>query len=644
MAGGSSASGGRTGVRVVVAGDRFTGKSSLIAAAATESYPENVPHVLPPTHLPADFFPDRVPITIIDTSAALENRGKLVDELKRADVVVLTYACDQPLTLSRLSSFWLEELRRLEVKVPIIVVGCKLDLRDENLPISLEHVMRPIMQEYREIETCIECSSVTLMQVPDVFYYAQKAVLHPAAPLFDQESQSLQPRCQRALKRIFLICDRDMDGALNDSELNEFQVKCFNAPLQPAEIVGVRRVVQEKKRDGVNDLGLTLEGFLFLHFLFIDKGRHETTWAVLRRFGYGDNLELRDDGLPLPSKHAPDQSIELKTEAIDFLRGTFRLFDIDNHGALRPAELDELFSTAPESPWSGAPYKDAAETTSQGNLTLKGFLSEWALMTLLDPRRSLANLIYIGYNGNPASALRVTRRRSVDRKKQRTERSVFNCLVFGPESAGKSSMLNAFLGRCLIVLWSCIAELCISFPMFSLQGNKKTLILREIPADGLKSLLSNKECLAACDVAVFVYDISDEYSWKRTRDMLMEVARQGEETGFGVPCLLVATKSDLVPYPMALQDSLKVCRELGIEAPVAVSMKNGDLNDLYGRILIAAESPHLNIPETETGRKRKSFRRLVNNSLLFVSVGAAFTVIGMAAFRTYNARRNNSSN
>ncbi|CAN1246879.1 Mitochondrial Rho GTPase 2 [Linum grandiflorum] len=562
MAGGSSASGGRTGVRVVVAGDRFTGKSSLIAAAATESYPENVTHVLPPTHLPADFFPDRVPITIIDTSAALENRGKLVDELKRADVVVLTYACDQPLTLSRLSSFWLEELRRLEVKVPIIVVGCKLDLRDENLPMSLEHVMRPIMQEYREIETCIECSSVTLMQVPDVFYYAQKAVLHPTAPLFDQESQSLQPRCQRALKRIFLLCDRDMDGALNDSELNEFQVKCFNAPLQPAEIVGVRRVVQEKKRDGVNDLGLTLEGFLFLHFLFIDKGRHETTWAVLRRFGYGDNLELRDDGLPLPSKHAPDQSIELKTEAIDFLRGTFRLFDIDNHGALRPSELDELFSTAPESPWNGAPYKDTAETTSQGNLTLMGFLSEWALMTLLDPRRSLANLIYIGYNGNPASALRVTRRKSVDRKKHTTERSVFNCFVLGPESAGKSSILNAFLGRPFSASHNPAGERYATNVVdqlgFLLQGNKMTLILREIPADGLKGLLSNKECLAACDVAVFVYDISDESSWKRARDMLVEVARQGEETGYGVPCLLVAAKKDLAPYPMALQDSLKV--------------------------------------------------------------------------------------
>ena len=61
-------------------------------------------------------------------------------------------------------------------------------------------------------------------QVPEVFYYAQKAVLHPTAPLFDQEIQSLKPRCVRALKRIFILCDLDRDGALSDAELNEFQV------------------------------------------------------------------------------------------------------------------------------------------------------------------------------------------------------------------------------------------------------------------------------------------------------------------------------------------------------------------------------------------------------------------------------------
>ena len=33
-------------------------------------------------------------------------------------------------------------------------------------------------------------------------------------------------------------------------------------------------------------------GFLFLHTLFIQRGRHETTWTVLRKFGYDDNLQL----------------------------------------------------------------------------------------------------------------------------------------------------------------------------------------------------------------------------------------------------------------------------------------------------------------------------------------------------------------
>lgn len=40
-----------------------------------------------------------------------------------------------------------------------------------------------------------------------------------------------------------------------------------------------------------------LSGFLFLHTLFIQRGRHETTWTVLRRFGYDDDLELTQEYL-----------------------------------------------------------------------------------------------------------------------------------------------------------------------------------------------------------------------------------------------------------------------------------------------------------------------------------------------------------
>lgn len=637
--------GGKTGVRIVVCGEKGTGKSSLIVTAAADTFPANVPPVLPPTRLPEDFYPDRVPITIIDTPSSVEDRGKLGEELRRADAVVLTYACDRSETLDELSTFWLPELRRLEVKVPVIVVGCKLDLRDENQQVSLEQVMMPIMQQFREIETCIECSALKQIQIPEVFYYAQKAVLHPTGPLFDQESQALKPRCVRALKRIFILCDHDRDGALSDAELNDFQVKCFNSPLQPSEIVGVKRVVQEKLREGVNERGLTLAGFLFLHALFIEKGRLETTWTVLRKFGYNNDIKLADDLIPYSAfKRAPDQSVELTTEAIDFLKGIFELFDGDDDNSLRPIEVEDLFSTAPECPWDEAPYKDAAEKTALGGLSLDGFLSEWTLMTLLDPARSVENLIYIGYPGDPSSAIRVTRKRRIDRKKQQSERTVFQCFVFGPKKAGKSALLNSFLGRPFSDNYTPTTDERYAVNVVDQPaGAKKTVVLREIPEEAVAKLLSNKDSLAACDIAVFVHDSSDESSWKRATELLVEVASHGEDNGFEVPCLIVAAKDDLDSFAMAIQDSIRVSQDMGIEAPIPVSSKFGDFNIIFRRIVQAAEHPHLSIPETEAGRTRKQYHRLINRSLMVVSVGAAVTIVGLAAYRVYLARKNSSS-
>ncbi|KAJ8529485.1 hypothetical protein K7X08_036320 [Anisodus acutangulus] len=642
-AGPDAGRGNAPGVRIVVAGDAKTGKSSLILTAATDSFPPNVPPLLPPTRLPDDIYPDKVPVTIIDTSPSPENRAKLVEELKRADAVVLTYACDKPATLDRLSTFWLPELRRLEVRVPVIVVGCMLDQRDEQNPVSLELVMSPIMQQFREIETCIECSAYKHIQIPEVFYYAQKTVLHPTAPLFDQEAQTLKPRCVRALKRIFILCDLDRDGALSDAELNDFQVKCFNAPLQPSEIVGVKRVVQDKLQEGVNERGLTLTGFLFLHALFIEKGRLETTWTVLRKFGYNNEIRLSEDQLPPPIKRHPDQSVELTNDALDFLRRIFFTFDINGDGALQSNELDDLFSTAPENPWSEAPHKDAAEKDALGGLSVDGFLSEWALMTLLDPIYSVENLIYIGYAGEPSSAIRVTRRRRLDRKKQQSDRNVYQCFVFGPKEAGKSAILNSFIGRPFPEEYQSTAGDQYAVNVVDVGGAKKTLVLREIPEDGVKKLLSSKDALADCDIAVFVHDSSHEISWKRAADLLVDVASHGEATGYEVPCLIVAAKDDLDPYLTQIQDSTRVSQDLGIEAPIPISTKLGDFSNLFQGIVKAAEHPHLSIPETEAGRSRKQYHRLINRSLMFVSVGAAVAVVGLAAYRVYAARKNASS-
>lgn len=78
----------------------------------------------------------------------------------------------------------------------------------------------PIMSQFPEIETCVEvsresgktlqqlsyirlrslldsvptlvqCSAKHLRNISELFYYAQKAVLHPTAPLYDPEAKQV---------------------------------------------------------------------------------------------------------------------------------------------------------------------------------------------------------------------------------------------------------------------------------------------------------------------------------------------------------------------------------------------------------------------------------------------------------------------
>lgn len=47
------------------------------------------------------------------------------------------------------------------------------------------------MEEFPEIESCVECSAKTLHNITEMFYYAQKAVLHPTAPLYNIEEEDV---------------------------------------------------------------------------------------------------------------------------------------------------------------------------------------------------------------------------------------------------------------------------------------------------------------------------------------------------------------------------------------------------------------------------------------------------------------------
>lgn len=79
--------------------------------------------------------------------------------------------------------------------------------------------------------------------------------------------------------------------------------------MQQPDITQLKTMVLRNVPEGVNSLGLTFPGFIEIHNMFLKKGRTETFWAVLRKFGYGNDLKLQDDFLPVPSKKASDQVI-----------------------------------------------------------------------------------------------------------------------------------------------------------------------------------------------------------------------------------------------------------------------------------------------------------------------------------------------
>jgi len=74
------------------------------------------------------------------------------------------------------------------------------------------------------------------------------------------------------------------------------QRRCFGSPLQLQELEGIKDMVRREYPGevGVRDNGLTETGFLYLHVTFIQRGRLETTWTVLRKFGYAEDLRLTE--------------------------------------------------------------------------------------------------------------------------------------------------------------------------------------------------------------------------------------------------------------------------------------------------------------------------------------------------------------
>lgn len=454
-------------IRVVVCGDEGVGKSSLITSLVKDVFVPNIQATLPPITIPSEYStsPD-IPYTtvLVDASSLIQDRQQLQKEIRRATVIWLVYS--DHYTCERISLFWLPFFRSMGVNLPIVLSANKCDLITRggsgtvfshssgpspspspspgpspgpgSNSYSMTEEMVPILKEFKEIESCIRCSAKLHYNVNQAFYLCQRAVTHPIAPLYDSKEGNLKPAAVNALERVFYLSDLDQDGYLNDDEFMNLQVKCFNKDLDQEHLVQIKTSLAELFPDVVDNRGISKQGFILLNKLYAEKGRHETTWGILRRFHYTDSLSLRDQFLYPRLDVGQNSSVELSPIGYRFLIDLFLLFDKDNDGGLSEMELDALFMPTPGIPklWQETNFPYSTVRNEAGNVTLQGWLAQWSMTTYLDHKTTMAYLALLGFeeikSDKPkkiVEALKVTRPRKARRLPKKKKRILEEAII-----------------------------------------------------------------------------------------------------------------------------------------------------------------------------------------------------------------------
>ncbi|KAK9240687.1 EF hand associated-domain-containing protein [Lipomyces kononenkoae] len=617
-------------VRLVLCGDEGVGKSSLITSFVKETFVPNIQSVLPPISIPPEFISvaNNLTMTMVDTSSRPQDRQSLNREIRRANVILLVYS--DHYTSERIPLFWLPYFRSLGVNVPVVLCANKCDLAvdTDSAEVILDEMI-PIMEEFKEVESCIRSSAKEQYNVNQAFYLCEKAVIYPIAPLFDSKEQDLKPPAVAALQRIFFLCDKDQDGFLNDKEMNDLQLKCFSKPLDSFDQQEIKSILYKADVNLVTEEGISQEGFIALNKIFALKGRHETTWGILRTFHYTDSLSLSDKFL-YPRFDVPQySSVELSPAGYRFFVDLFLLFDKDNDGGLNSTELNSLFAPTPEIPasWKTSQFPTTTLCNEEGHVTLQGWLAQWSMTTFQDHKTTLAYLAWLGFEGpergSTTEALKVTkprRRRKTRPKPGKVDRNVFSGYVLGAPDSGKSAILDRFLNRPFYPLYVPTIKPRIAVNSVEMQGGRQCYMILEELGELEPAVLDNPSKLDECDVICYTYDSSNPDSFQHIVDLRKKYPQLDR-----LPAVFAALKADLDKQQQRsdLQPDAYT-RELGLSTPLHVSATwTSSLSELFVQLAEAGQNPSTATPILEPEEKESPVMPVVLASSAVAIVVAA---------------------
>ncbi|CAF2094266.1 unnamed protein product [Brassica rapa] len=176
-----------TFIKCVTVGDGAVGKTCLLISYTSNTFPTDyVPTVF--DNFSANVLVDgkTVNLGLWDTAGQEDYNRLRPLSYRGADVFILAFSLISRPSFENIAKKWVPELRHYAPNVPIVLVGTKLDLReDKKFPMNYPGACTISTEQGQELRkeigalAYIECSSKTQQNVKAVFDAAIKVVLQP---------------------------------------------------------------------------------------------------------------------------------------------------------------------------------------------------------------------------------------------------------------------------------------------------------------------------------------------------------------------------------------------------------------------------------------------------------------------------------
>jgi Ras-related C3 botulinum toxin substrate 1 len=176
-------------IKCVVVGDGTVGKTCMLIAYTTDSFPgEYVPTVF--DNYSAPMVCDGVPVSLgLWATAGQEDYDRLRPlSYPQTDVFLICFSVVSPSSFENVTSKWCPEIKHHCADAPILLVGTKIDLREdkEALQALAESGQSPIKREQGQklsnkirAVKYLECSALTQRGLKQVFDESVRSVLRP---------------------------------------------------------------------------------------------------------------------------------------------------------------------------------------------------------------------------------------------------------------------------------------------------------------------------------------------------------------------------------------------------------------------------------------------------------------------------------